>query len=95
VTDESVLKGFHLFRDSPVPAFLQLKSQIEYLIVTGGLPSGSKLPSIRSVARVLGLGPATVVRAYRELEQAGLVSATEGVGYFAIGGEEMQSSGLN
>jgi DNA-binding transcriptional regulator YhcF (GntR family) len=94
MTDESVLKGFHLFRDSPVPAFLQLKSQIEYLIVTGGLPSGSKLPSIRSVARTLGLGPATVVRAYRELEQAGLVSATEGVGFFAIGGEEMQSSGV-
>jgi GntR family transcriptional regulator len=93
MTEEAVLKGFHLFRDSPVPAFLQLKSQLEYLIVTGAMASGSKLPSIRSVARALGLGPATVVRAYRELEQAGLVSATEGVGFFAIGGEEAQSSG--
>ena len=93
MTEESVLKGFHLFRDSPVPAFLQLKSQLEYLIVTGAMASGAKLPSIRAVARALGLGPATVVRAYRELEQAGLVSATEGVGFFAIGGEEAQSSG--
>jgi len=88
VAGRPVLAGFHLFRDSPVPAFLQLKSQVEYLIATGQLQAGAKLPSIREVARTLGLGTATVVHAYRELETAGMVVPAEGVGYFVVGGEE-------
>jgi DNA-binding transcriptional regulator YhcF (GntR family) len=91
VVGRSVLEGFHLFRDSPVPAFLQLKSQVEYLIASGELESGAKLPSIREVARSLAVGTATVVHAYRELESAGLVVAVEGVGCFVVGVEEATS----
>jgi DNA-binding transcriptional regulator YhcF (GntR family) len=85
------MAGLHVRRESPVPVFLQLKSQLEYLIVTGKLAPGHRLPSIRRVARFLGVGPATVVRAYGELEQAGLAVSNEGVGFFVTGVEPARS----
>lgn len=53
--------------------------------MTGELPPGAKLPSIRVVAKNLGIGPATVVRAYSELVESGLAVANGGVGFFVIG----------
>jgi DNA-binding transcriptional regulator YhcF (GntR family) len=85
------LPGFHVRRESPVPVFLQLKSQLEYLIVTGRLLPGQRLMSIRRLARTLGVGPATVVRAYQELETAELVVSNEGVGFFVTGAEPLRS----
>jgi DNA-binding transcriptional regulator YhcF (GntR family) len=85
------LPGFHIRRESPVPVFLQLKSQLEYLVVTGRLLPGKRLPSIRKLASSLGVGPATVVRAYRELEIAELVVSNEGVGFFVTGAESVRS----
>jgi DNA-binding transcriptional regulator YhcF (GntR family) len=84
---EREIPGLHVRRESPVPVFLQLKSQLEYLIVTGKLPPGHRLPSIRQVARYLGVGPATVVRAYQELVNAGLAVSNESVGFFVTGAE--------
>jgi DNA-binding transcriptional regulator YhcF (GntR family) len=84
---EREIPGLHVRRESPVPVFLQLKSQLEYLIVTGKLPPGHRLPSIRQVAKFLGVGPATVVRAYQELVNAGLAVSNESVGFFVTGAE--------
>jgi DNA-binding transcriptional regulator YhcF (GntR family) len=75
----------HLSPDSPIPRFLQLKSQFEYLIITGELPPGSKLPSVRTLSRSLGTSVNTLVRAYRELEAASLVVSNPGSGYFVLG----------
>lgn len=75
----------HIRAGSPIPRFLQLKSQLEYLIVTGELAPGSRLPSIRTVANALSIGPATVVRAYSELVDSGLAVANGKVGFFVIG----------
>jgi DNA-binding transcriptional regulator YhcF (GntR family) len=80
-----ILASLHLRRETPIPPFLQIKSQFEYLIVTGQLEPGRKLPSIREVAKALRVGPATVVRAYRELEAASLTVSNEGVGFFVVG----------
>jgi DNA-binding transcriptional regulator YhcF (GntR family) len=80
-----ILASLHLRRETPIPPFLQIKSQFEYLIVTGQLEPGRKLPSIREVAKSLGVGPATVVRAYRELEIASLTVSNKGVGFFVVG----------
>ena len=82
-----MIEKLHLSADSPIPRYLQLKSQFEYLIVTGELPPGSKLPSIRELSRALSIGSATLVRAYRELEAAGLAVSNGGVGFFVLGNE--------
>lgn len=59
--------------DSPVPTYEQLRAQIATMIAAGVLEPGRQLPSIRQLAGDLGVAPGTVARAYKELEQAGLV----------------------
>ena len=58
---------------SPVPPFEQIRAQIASLIAIGALAPGTRLPAVRSLAGDLGLAAGTVARAYKELEQAGLV----------------------
>jgi DNA-binding transcriptional regulator YhcF (GntR family) len=59
--------------DSPVPPYEQVRLRIADLAAGGQLPAGTKLPPVRHLAADLGLAANTVARAYRELEQAGLV----------------------
>jgi DNA-binding transcriptional regulator YhcF (GntR family) len=62
---------------SPVPAYEQIRTQIEALVRHGVLQPGTSLPPIRQLAADLGLAPNTVVKAFRELEAAGTI-ATKG-----------------
>ena len=64
----------------PVPAFEQIRLQIEALIRAGTLLEGHKLPSIRQLAADLQTAPGTVARAYTELEATGLIEASKARG---------------
>ncbi|HLL67195.1 MAG TPA: GntR family transcriptional regulator [Micromonosporaceae bacterium] len=59
--------------DSPVPPYEQVRLGIAARARSGSLPAGTRLPAVRQLAADLGLAANTVARAYRELEQAGLV----------------------
>lgn len=63
----------HVDPASPVPPYAQIRSAIASLIDRGELPGGSRLPTVRQLARDLELSPATVAHAYRELERDGLL----------------------
>ncbi|KWW40857.1 HTH-type transcriptional repressor YtrA [Micrococcus luteus] len=65
---------------SPVPPFEQIRARITDLVAAGELPAGPRLPSVRALAGDLGIAPNTVVRAYRELEAAGVVHTARGKG---------------
>jgi len=58
---------------SPVPPYEQVRLRIAQLAADGALAAGTRLPPVRQLAAQLGLAANTVARAYRELEQAGLV----------------------
>ncbi|MFC7533123.1 GntR family transcriptional regulator [Actinoplanes sp. GCM10030250] len=58
---------------SAVPPYEQVRTRIAELAAGGRLAAGTKLPPVRQLAGDLGLAVNTVARAYRELEQAGLV----------------------
>jgi DNA-binding transcriptional regulator YhcF (GntR family) len=66
--------------DSPIPVYEQLRSQITELVESRALPPDYALPSIRSLAADLGVAPGTVARAYRELEEAGMVACSRARG---------------
>ena len=57
-----------------VPLFEQLRRHILALVDDGGLAVGVKLPPVRALAGELGVAPHTVARAYRELEEAGVLA---------------------
>ena len=65
---------------SPVPPLEQIRARIADLVAAGELPAGTRLPSVRALAGDLGIAPNTVVRAYRELEAAGVVRTARGKG---------------
>lgn len=76
---------------SHVPPFEQVRSQLEQLVDAGTLPPGHRLPTVRRMADDLGLAVNTVARAYRELEQAGVVETRGRHGTFvAVRGADVE-----
>lgn len=61
---------------SPTPPFEQVRAQLAEQVRSGELDPGTRLPAVRRLAGDLGISPGTVARAYRELEQAGLVTTS-------------------
>ncbi|MGC5165515.1 GntR family transcriptional regulator [Luteimicrobium sp. DT211] len=51
----------------------QLRAQIERLVLSGGLPAGARLPTVRDLATDLGLARGTVNKVYDALARDGLV----------------------
>ena len=70
----------HVSVKNGVPIYVQLVTQVRQLVASGRLPVGTELPTIRALAEQLLVNPNTVARAYRELEQAGIVTARRGLG---------------
>ncbi len=52
------------------------------LVASGALAPGAAVPSVRDLARDLQVNPATVVRAYQRLVDAGLFAVRRGEGTF-------------
>jgi DNA-binding transcriptional regulator YhcF (GntR family) len=73
---------FVLNRKGGVPLHDQLLAQLEMKILGGAIAPGQRLPSIRLLARRLGLHANTVSAAYRQLEKAGHVELRRGAGVF-------------
>jgi GntR family transcriptional regulator len=67
---------------SPIPLYVQIADRIRIAIATEELRAGESLPSVRQLAAQLRVNPATVVQAYRELEQAGVVESRQGAGTY-------------
>jgi len=63
-----------------VPIYEQIKKEILRLVATGRLKVGEPLPSIRDLAASVIVNPNTVARAYRELEQDGVIATKKGRG---------------
>jgi GntR family transcriptional regulator len=73
---------FHLDSRSGVSPYLQIVQQVRRALRLGLLREGDQLPTVKDVVARLAINPNTVLKAYRELEHAGLVGARPGVGTF-------------
>jgi GntR family transcriptional regulator len=65
-----------------VPIYLQIVNQVKYLVSAGRLAPGEELPPIRVLAERLLINPNTVARAYRELEEAAVVTKRSTAGTY-------------
>ena len=68
-----------------VPIYRQIVNQIRYSVASGLLEAGDELPTIRALALKLKVTPNTIVKAYEELESAGIVQKRHGSGTFVSG----------
>jgi GntR family transcriptional regulator len=73
---------FHLDPSSGVATYLQIIQQVREALRLGTLQVGDQLPTVREVVADLAINPNTVAKAYRTLEQDGLVVARQGRGTF-------------
>jgi len=73
---------FHLDGRSGVAPYLQLVQQVRQALRLGLLAEGDRLPTVKDVVARVAINPNTVLKAYRELEYEGLVTARPGVGTF-------------
>lgn len=62
--------------------YLQLKEQVVKLACMGILKPNEQLPSVRVLARELGINPNTVAKAYQELENEKIIYSVSGKGSF-------------
>ena len=64
------------------PLWRQIEDGVRRLVATGGLAPGALMPSVRDLARELGVNPNTVVRAYQHLVEAGVLAVRRGDGTY-------------
>ena len=78
---------FTLDPRSRQPIYEQLKEQIVRYISLNVLQPGDRMPSVRMLARDLGINPNTVVKTYQELEEEGILVTEPKRGFFVSGRE--------
>ena len=63
----------YLSNTSEAPIYKQIVEQVKRLIAIDRLNPGDRMPTVRQLAQHLGISQGTVVRAYIELGQEGII----------------------
>lgn len=72
--------------DDSQPIYRQLRDRVVAMVLEGALKEGEALPSVRQVAAEFRLNPLTVLKAYQQLADEGLVEKRRGLGMFVSAG---------
>ena len=72
--------------NSGVSVSAQIVAQVKYLVVSGQLQPGERIPSVRALATELKVNPTTVARIYRQLEAEEIICTQPGRGTFITQG---------
>lgn len=76
--------NFKLDFRSGVPIYVQIVEQVQQSLAAGQLNPGDQLPTVRQLASDLRVNFNTVARAYRMLDEAGLISTQQGRGTYIL-----------
>ena len=68
----------HFRMEEGMPIYPQIIGYIERGVVAGAIRSGDEMPSRRTLSALLGVNPNTVQKAYRMLEEEGLITSHTG-----------------
>lgn len=69
-------------RNNPKPIYEQIVMGIKKDIVNAVYLPGEQLPSVREQAKILGINPNTISKAYKELESQEIIVTIRGKGTF-------------
>lgn len=67
---------FHM--EDGAPIYVQIVQYLKRGMIAGSIQSGDELPSRRVLSALLGVNPNTVQKAYRMLEEEGLIESRTG-----------------
>lgn len=67
-----------------VPIYLQIVKHIKSGIVSGTIVSGDEVPSRRVLSALLGVNPNTIQKAYKMLEEDGLMESHSGAKSYMV-----------
>ena len=81
---KSLIENIHLDFRSGVPIYTQIVEQVKLQVVSGELKPGDQLPTVRALALELRVNFNTVARAYRLLDEAGIISTQQGRGTYIL-----------
>ena len=81
---KSPIENIHLDFRSGVPIYTQIVEQVKQKVVSGELKPGDQLPTVRALALELRVNFNTVARAYRLLDEAGIISTQQGRGTYIL-----------
>jgi GntR family transcriptional regulator len=70
----------HVDVDNGLAVYDQIVRQVKFAVAGGALQSGELVPSVRELARDLAINPNTVARAYRQLQEEGVLESVRGLG---------------
>ncbi|MED3803361.1 PLP-dependent aminotransferase family protein [Lysinibacillus xylanilyticus] len=87
-----MFNDFKLIDDRPV--YIQLKDYLKEMIMKGHLLEHQKLPSTRELSKLLSISRNTVLNAYADLEQDGIIYAVKGKGNFVGKVETLKASSI-
>lgn len=76
----------HLSDTTQIPLYKQIEEQVKQLIAANRLRPGEHMPTVRQLSHSLHVNPATVVKAYRELEREGILGTHRRRGTIVLGG---------
>ena len=76
--------NFGLNFRSGISIYAQIVEQIKQLIASGKLRPGNQLPTVRALAQELRVNFNTIARAYRLLDEAGVISTQQGRGTYIL-----------
>lgn len=76
--------NFSLDFRSGVPSYVQIVEQVQAFLASGDLKPGDQLPTVRQLASELRVNFNTIARAYRMLDEAGLISTQQGRGTYLL-----------
>ena len=69
---------------SELPIYAQIREQIKEQILNGQIEEGFVLPSIRQLAKEVGVSVITTTRAYSDLEAEGFIASIQGKGSIVL-----------
>ena len=81
---KSLIENIKLDFRSGTPIYTQIVEQVKQQVVSGEIKPGNQLPTVRALALELRVNFNTVARAYRLLDEAGIISTQQGRGTYIL-----------
>ena len=78
-------------QENGIPIYLQILRHIKRGVVAGAIQNGDELPSRRVLSALLGINPNTIQKAYKMLEDEGLIESRAGAkSYMSLDSEKAE-----